>query len=129
MRKNLFRGTERMSAVDAMAGLVREIAKPGAAPGEGAGRAIARAARRLGLSYRQACRLWNRDRKVIPSELMEKAQRLADQPLMQEAKHELDELDARIAKLEAIFTSDPDFVRPQIDALRSAARRDDRTVD
>lgn len=129
MRKNSFRGDKRMSAVDVMAGLVRDIAKPGAYPGEGAGRAIARAARRLGLPHRQTERLWNRDRKIIPSDLMDKAQRLANEPLVEEARHELNELDARLARIEALLVQDEDFMRPHADAFRASARRPDRPVD
>jgi len=129
MRKKLFRKDGSMSSVDIMAGLVREIARPGAAPGEGAARAIARAARRLGLSYRQAARLWHRDRKVIPSDLMDRALRLADEPIVDEARNELAELNTRIAKLEALLVQDEDFMRPHVDALRASSRRPDRSVD
>lgn len=60
---------------------------------------------------------------------MERAQQLAKEPLVREARNELTELDARIAKLEALFVSDPDFGRAHVDALREAFRRPDRPVD
>lgn len=118
-----------MDDVDRMASLVRRIAERGAMPGEGAGRAISRVARRLGLSQRQATRLWNRDRKVIPAGLMEKAEWLADEPAVKEARHELSEIDARIARLEALLVSDEEFYRVALDAERAAARGLDSPMD
>jgi hypothetical protein len=108
--------------------LLRRAAEP-STPGELVTHAINRAARRLGLTRRTARAYWYGERAHVPADLMDKARAIAAEPQVVEARHEFAKFEARLARLEALLVADEDFFGPQVDALRSAARGLDRTLD
>ena len=108
--------------------LLRQVAEP-ATPGELVSHAIHRAARRLGLSVPVARAYWYGQRGAVPSDLMDMARHLAAEPLVIEARNELAEIDARLARIEAILLQDTQFHGPAAAALREVARGSDRPLD
>lgn len=129
MPDNSSRGVKTVTAsVLEFSRLVRRAAEP-ATPGEIVTHAINRAARRLGISRRTARAYWYGGRGTVPADLMDKARKIASSPIVHEARNEIDRLNARIARLEALLMADEDFHRPQIDALRQMAGRPNSTLD
>jgi hypothetical protein len=118
-----------MSAVAEAATLLRQVAEPRPV-GDTVKAAINRAARRVSIRPGRVEDIWREEAKAIRAEEMDAIRRAAAQErVAREAKHELAELDARIARLEALLVHDEDHYRPQVDALRSVARRPHRPVD
>lgn len=101
--------------------LMRSLAMP-ALPGEGAKAAIGRAARRAGLSWGVAKRLWYGERRLIPTELSDRIRKTAaaqeaEAAAVEEARAEIEILRARIVRLEALAAAhnqgaDSEEVRP-----------------
>jgi hypothetical protein len=93
---------------------------------------LAKAARKIGISPRQAQSLFYNEGNPR-AELVERvraAVRKRQVERTREARNELAELNARIARVEALLrVSDPDFHQPEIDAAREMAGRTNRTVD
>lgn len=98
---------------------LRELAEPWVG-GERVKVAIDRAARKAGLQFWRAYDLWyEKARCVQPFEITQIEAALAKKR-ESEARNELHELRLRLAKLEsALLTTDEDFYRPQITALRT----------
>ena len=63
------------------------------------------------------------------AEEMDAIRRAADAQAAEEARSELAELDARLARIEALVIQDEDFMRSHVDAVRASSRRPDRPVD
>jgi hypothetical protein len=82
---------------------------------------IAKAARRVGITYERAKAIWYREARVIRAEEMDRLRTLAaESPDEEAARNEFAELTARINRLECLLgTTDADFHGPQIAALRS----------
>lgn len=116
-----------MSAVVEFQTLMRRLAEP-AVPGEPVQQAINRVARRLHITRRKAAAFWYGERAKVPSDLMDTARQLAQEPIVIEAKHELSELSARISRIEALLVQDEDFHRPFADAFREVARGPHRAM-
>ncbi len=93
---------------------------------------LAKAARRIGITDRQVRSLFYFEGNPR-AELVERvraAVRKLDKNIAKEARNELQEISARIARIEqALCLSDAEFHQPEIDALRSLAGRLNRTVD
>lgn len=124
-----------MSAVAEAAHLLRQIAEPRPV-GDSIKAAISRAARRVSkhlpqpMHYRRAEDLWRKEARAVRAEEMDAIRRAAKADrLVEEARSELSEIDARIARLEALLVQDEDFHRDQVDAHRAALRRPHRPVD
>jgi ubiquinone biosynthesis protein UbiJ len=95
------------AAVVEFSRLMRRVAEP-AVPGELVAHAINRAARRLGLTRRQAKSYWYGERTHVPADLMDKAREIAAEPSVIEARDELKQLRDRVARLEALLLADAD---------------------
>jgi hypothetical protein len=116
--------------------LIRRVAEPRPV-GDTVKTAIVRAASRVSRYMRQpmapgrAEDIWRREARAIRVEEMDAIRKAAavDQESVREAKHVLADIDARIARLEALLVSDADFYRDQVDAHRAAMGDVDRTVD
>lgn len=127
-----------MTAVAEAGRLLREVAEPVPA-GDSVKAAIGRAARRVEkhipahfASRWHAGRaedIWRGEARGVWAEEMDAIRRAADAKAAEEARSELAELDARIARVEALLLSDEDFHRPQADAWRAASRRPHRPMD
>lgn len=118
-----------MRAVAEAASLLRQVAEPRPV-GDTVKEATNRAARRVSLRPGRVEDIWREEAKAIRAEEMDAIRKAAAQDRMvREAKDELTELNARIARLEALLVQDEDFHRPQVDAFRTVARRPHRTVD
>lgn len=127
-----------MTAVAEAGRLLREVAEPVPA-GDSVKAAIGRAARRVEkhipahfASRWHAGRaedIWRGEARGVWAEEMDAIRMAADAQAAEEARSELAELDARLARLEALLVQDEEFHRPQVDAVRSMARRPDRPVD
>jgi hypothetical protein len=91
--------------------MLRDLAEPWP-PGDRTKAAIARAAKRAGLSYWRAFDIWyGKARRVEDAEQARIAEAL-DQRRREAARHELHELRIRIERLEALMArTDPDFRR------------------
>lgn len=108
--------------------LMRRVAGPRDAD-ETIVHSINRAARKLGLSRGEAKRFWYGERRVVPSELMDRARALAGDAEVVRAKDEFDELRARIARVEALLMASPDIARAPDHAVRGRAGDVHRAVD
>lgn len=90
---------------------------------------LAKAARKIGITPRQTRSLFYME-GGLKAEIVDRVRAARRQRLEIEAKNELAEITARIARLETILRiSDQDFHGPEIDALREMAGRTNRTVD
>lgn len=128
----------RMTAVIEAGRLLRSIAEPVPA-GDTVKAAINRAASRVArfIAPTFAARwhagraedIWRGEARGVWAEEMDAIRRAADAKAVEEGKHELAELDARLARLEALLVQDEEFNREAVDAFRSAARGPDRPVD
>jgi predicted phage-related endonuclease len=103
---------------DARAAL-HELAEPWAR-GDRIKTAIARAARRAGLSYWRAFDIWyGKARRIEPHEIDAIADAL-DKRRKEITRNELHDLRTRLARLEALLVqTDEEFHRPTLDQLRS----------
>jgi len=127
-----------MTAVAEASRLLREVAEPVPA-GDSVKAAIGRAARRVEkhipphfASRWHAGRaedIWRGEARGVWAEEMDAIRRAADAKAAEEARNELAELDARLARVEALLIQDEDFNRFQVDALRAASRRPHRPMD
>ena len=127
-----------MTAVAEAARLLRDVAGP-APVGDSKKAAISRAASRVAkhipayFAVRwhagRAEDIWRGEARGVWAEEMDAIRRAADAKAAEEARSELTELDARLARLEALLVQDEEFHRPQVDAVRAVARRPDRPVD
>lgn len=127
-----------MTAVAEAGRLLREVAEPVPA-GDSVKAAIGRAANRVGKYIAPHFRsrwhagraedIWRGEARGVWAEEMDAIRRAADAKAAEEARSELAELDARLARLEALVVQDENFMRPHVDALRASARRPDRPVD
>jgi diadenosine tetraphosphate (Ap4A) HIT family hydrolase len=127
-----------MTAVAEAAKLLREVAAPVPA-GDSVKAAIGRAASRVGKHIAphfaprwhagRAEDIWRGEARGVWAEEMDAIRRAADAKSAEEARSELAELDARLARLEALLVQDEDFNRPQVDAWRASSRGPDRPVD
>jgi len=110
--------------------LLRALAPP--ADGHNVKSRIASAARKLrSWSPARVRDVWYGDGRVrLRADEMQALRTAARAVEERAAANELAELRARIARIEAVLVaSDPDFHRPEIDALRDMARRPHRPVD
>jgi hypothetical protein len=73
--------------------------------------------------------IWRGEARGVWAEEMDAIRAAADAKAGEEARNELSELDARLARLEALLVQDEEFARPHVDAYRAAARRQDRPLD
>jgi len=128
-------GVVFMSAVAEASHLLRRVAEPRPI-GDSVKQAIARAARRCGLSFTRTEDLWRQEARRVDAEEMDRIRRAANKHnAAQEAKarDELSELRDRLARLEArLLSTDEDFHRPDVDALGELVRRSggmDRALD
>lgn len=127
-----------MTAVAEASRLLREVAAPVPA-GDSVKAAIGRAASRVGkrIAPHFAARwhasraedIWRGEARGVWAEEMDAIRKAADAKAAEEARSELAELDARLARIEALLVQDEDFHRPQVDAARAVARRPDRPMD
>lgn len=120
-----------MSALIEASQLVRSSAAPPMI-GDTVKRQIDRASRRI--KFWPASRvksIWYRDERYrISADELAQLRLLADKNQQDEGHDELQQLRARVARLEtALRISDPKFHRDQIDALRRMAGGDDSPVD
>lgn len=108
-----------------MCRLIRLAAAP-AVPGERVPHAIARAARRLGLSRGRAESFWYGKAKAVSPEELERAREVAARNAKdaEQLKHEYRRAVEILARLEAgLAAIDPDFHSPSMRALRDLAGR------
>lgn len=106
-----------------VAAALRELSEPWPS-GERVKRAIERSARMAGLSYSRCYEIYyRRARRIEPEEIARISDAL-ERKNRKDARNELAELRARLAKLEArLLTTDENFHRPTIDFLGRAACR------
>lgn len=123
-----------MTAVAEAASLLRSVAEPRPV-GDTVKAAITRAAKRVSKHLREPMRpgraedIWRGEARIIRAEELDAIRKAADARLLQEARREFTQLDARIARLEALLVQDPEFHRVEADALRAVAGGADRPVD
>lgn len=90
---------------------------------------LAKAARKIGITPRQTRSLFYME-GGLRAEIVDRVRAAANKQQLTEAKNTYAELNARIARLEAVLRiSDQDFHSPEIDALRELSGRPNRTVD
>lgn len=127
-----------MTAVAEAAKLLRDVAAPspvGDSKKAAITRAAARVARHIPAHFSarwhagRAEDIWRGEARGVWAEEMDAIRRAADAQAAEEARNELAELDARLARLEALLVQDEEFHRPQVDAVRAVARRPDRPMD
>lgn len=123
-----------MTAVAEAASLLRTVAEPRPV-GDTVKAAINRAAKRVSKYLREPMRpgraedIWRGEARMVRAEELDAIRRAAEARLIREARREFTQLDARIARLEALLVQDPEFHRVEADALRAVAGRPDRPVD
>lgn len=91
--------------------------------------AIYAASRVVGLPASLVARLRWKKIKRIPADVADAVREARDRAAAEEARNELAQLDARLARLEAFLVQDEEFYRPSVDALRAVARGEDRPMD
>jgi hypothetical protein len=107
-----------MSAVAEASHLLRQLAEPRPV-GDTIKAAINRAARRVKIKVGRVEDIWRQEARAVRAEEMDAIRRA----VMEEARLEYSRLVNRIASIEATLReSDPDFHRPQADALHEARR-------
>lgn len=122
-----------MTAVAEAATLLKRIAEPRPV-GDTVKQAINRAARRvsrfLPMRPGRVEDIWREEARAIRAEEMDAIRRAAEGKRLQaEAQDELAQIDARIARLEALLVSDEDYFGPQVDEERAALGRLRRSLD
>jgi len=123
-----------MSSCLEAAALLRTIAEPRPI-GDTVKAAINRAAKRVSAHLRQPMRpgraedIWRGEARVIRAEEIDAIRRAAEARTNREARHEITQLDARIARLEALLVQDAEFHRTEVDAVGTMARSAHRAVD
>jgi hypothetical protein len=111
-----------MSNVVIASNMLRELSEPWSS-GEKVKSALDRTARTARLSYWRAFDIWYRKaRRVEDYEIAQIAEALRIKN-ERAAKNELHELKLRLARLEALVSSDADFHSPTIDFARETMRR------
>ncbi len=124
---------EPMSSVAEASMLLRRVAEPRPV-GDTIKAAITRAARRVShfmlqpMTPGRAEDIWRREARAIRVEEMDAIRKAAAREV-EEAKHVLADIDARIARLEALLISDPDFFGDQVAQARKAMGAPDSSVD
>lgn len=73
--------------------------------------------------------IWRGEARGVWAEEMDAIRKAADAKAAEEARSELAELDARLARLEALLVQDEEFHRQAVDAVRTLARGPHRPVD
>jgi hypothetical protein len=128
-------GREPMSSVAEASFLLRRVAEPRPV-GDTVKTAIIRAARRVSrymlqpMAPGRAEDIWRREARAIRVEEMDAIRKAAAADReVQEAKHVLADIDARIARLEALLVSDADFHGEQVAQARKALGGADRALD
>lgn len=126
---------EPMSSVAEASMLLRQVAEPRPV-GDTVKAAITRSARRVSrfllqpMTTGRAEDIWRRQARLIRAEEMDAIRKAAaGDREVEEAKHVLADIDARIARLEALLIQDPDFHGEQVAQTRKALGNVDRTVD
>lgn len=127
---------ESMSGVAEASMLLRQIAEPRPI-GDTVKAAITRATRRVSRFARAPVSpgriedLWRQEARRVSAEEMDaiRAAAASDRKLAREANNALAEIDARIARLEALLIQDPDYYRDQVAAHIEALGGPDRSLD
>lgn len=127
-----------MTAVAEAAQLLREVAAPVPA-GDSVKAAIGRAASRVAKFIAphfaprwhagRAEDIWRGEARGVWAEEMDAIRKAADAKAAEEARSELAELDARLARIEALVVSDPHYYGPLVAPFRAAMGRPDRALD
>ena len=102
-----------------------------AGPGGSSKERVLRAARALsGLSFSRVRDLFYADPRCrVRADELDYLRRVSAARQKEAAKNEYAELVARIERVEALLRADPDFYRPQTDALRQMAGLSRRAMD
>jgi hypothetical protein len=124
-----------MSIAAEASSLLRRVAEPRPV-GDSVKAAISRAARRVSrfmahpMTHGRAEDIWRQEARIIRAEEMDAIRKAAaDTRLLAEGRDALAQIDARIARLEALLLQDEDFHGPQVAAHRAALRGPDRPLD
>jgi hypothetical protein len=100
---------------------LRELAEPWTR-GDRVKAAIARSARRAGLTYWRAFDIWYGKARRIEEHEMQSIAVALEKRRKEVSRNEIAELRSRLARLEALLVqSDPEFHRPTLDRLREQA--------
>lgn len=122
-----------MTAVAEAASLLRSVAEPRPV-GDTVKAAINRAARRVSKHLREPMRasraedIWRGEARMIRAEEIDAIRKAADARLLREVRLEFTQLDARLARLEALMVQDAEFHSPESDALHAMGRRSSDAV-
>jgi len=126
---------EPMSSIAEASILLRQVAEPRPV-GDTVKAAITRASRRVSrflmqpMTSGRAEDIWRRQARLIRAEEMDAIRKAAGTDReVQEAKNVLAEIDARIARLEALLIQDADFHSDQVAQARKALGNMDRPLD
>lgn len=123
-----------MTAVAEAASLLRSVAEPRPV-GDTVKAAINRAAKRVSKYMREPMRpsraedIWREEARMVRAEELDAIRRAAEAQLTQEARREFTQLDARIARLEAILVQDQNLRSAEFNALRATSSRSRGAMD
>lgn len=114
-----------MDQITAAQRLLRELAGPRLA-GDPIKAVIGRLSRQLGFGYSRTYEIWYGRAPLLHQSEIDQLAEAFEKKRRMEARNELAELRARVARLESMYrTTDPDFFSEEITALRNSTLRID----